>query len=145
MTIPESTRHSLFQRLNSRRLERWPSLSALDIKFRANFAYIKGINSGVAVPLFRLQYGGSASRWGFAIYLASHDGYERAVLPTGLLAGSPEDALDCACALYVGDEEPWSERELGELRTPLATAPEGRTGSSCEHAAAVGLCYLDGW
>jgi hypothetical protein len=205
MPIPESTRHSLSQRLNRRRVERWPSLSALDIKFRANFAYVKGINSDGAVPLLRLQYGGSASRWGFAIYLASHGGYERAVLPTGLLAGSPEEALDCACALYVGDEEPWHERELGDLRAPLFSrrqltplfdpaviargqaladtiddlyedewsivgtvadgkrsflamvhhgngplstecdCPEGRTGVSCEHAAAVGLCYVDGW
>ncbi len=109
---------SLTRRLNSRRVERWPSLSALDIKFRANFAYVKGINGDGAVPLFRLHYGGSASRCGFAIYLASHDGYERAILPTGLLAGSPEDALDCACALYVGDEEPSRESELGDLRTP---------------------------
>ncbi len=85
MPIPESTRHSLSERLNRRRVERWPSLSALDIKFRANFAYVKGINRDGAVPLIRLQFAGSASRWGFAIYLASHDGYERAVLPTGLL------------------------------------------------------------
>ena len=31
---------------------------------------------------------------------------------------------------------------------PLSTecdCPEGRTGVSCEHAAAVGLCYVDGW
>jgi uncharacterized Zn finger protein len=31
---------------------------------------------------------------------------------------------------------------------PLSTecdCPAGRTGVSCEDAAAVGLCYLDGW
>jgi len=51
----------------------------------------------------RLRYGGSAARWGFAIYLASQDGYEHAVLPTGAFAGLPEDALDCAAGLYLGD------------------------------------------
>jgi len=35
------------------------------------------------------------ARWGFAMYLASKDGYEDAVLPTGAFAGMPEDALDC--------------------------------------------------
>jgi len=49
----------------------------------------------------RLHYGGSAASWGFAIYLASKDGYEPAVLPTGVLAGAPEDALDTACGLYL--------------------------------------------
>ena len=38
---------------------------------------------------------------GFAVYLASKDGYEDSVLPTGAFAGPPEDALDCACGLYL--------------------------------------------
>jgi hypothetical protein len=38
---------------------------------------------------------------GFAVYLASKDGYEDSVLPTGGPAGPPEDALDCACGLYL--------------------------------------------
>ena len=37
----------------------------------------------------RLRYGGSAPRWGFAIYLASKDGYQVSVLPTGDMAGHP--------------------------------------------------------
>ena len=45
----------------------------------------------------------AAARWGFAMYLASKDGYEDAVLPTGAFAGLPEDALDCAAGLYLGD------------------------------------------
>ena len=49
----------------------------------------------------RLRYGGSATRWGFAIYLASKDGYQDSVLPTGMFAGSPQDALACACDLYI--------------------------------------------
>ena len=38
---------------------------------------------------------------GASIYRASHDDYEDSFLPTGMLAGSAEDALDCACALYL--------------------------------------------
>ena len=51
----------------------------------------------------RLRYGGSAVRWGFAIYLASIEGYDESVLTNGQFAGSPEDALDCACGLYLAD------------------------------------------
>ena len=50
-----------------------------------------------------LDYGGSAARWGFAIYLASKDGYEDSILPAGFTAGAPEDALDTACSLYLDD------------------------------------------
>lgn len=39
--------------------------------------------------------------WGFAIYLASRDGYQDNILPSGLPASSPEEALDCACGLYL--------------------------------------------
>jgi len=54
----------------------------------ANFAYVSG------------------SRWGVAIYLASKDGYEDSVLPS---AKSPEEALDCACGLYLNEPQAWSE------------------------------------
>ena len=37
------------------------------------------------------------------MYLASTDGYEDAVLPTGAFAGLPEDALDCAAGLYLSN------------------------------------------
>ena len=56
----------------------------------------------------RLRYGGSAARWGFAIYLASKGGYQDSVLPTGHFAGAPEDALDTACGLYLGDPTAWT-------------------------------------
>jgi hypothetical protein len=51
----------------------------------------------------RLRYGGSAARWGFAMYPAGKDGYDDAVLPTVAFAVLPEDALDCAAGLYLGD------------------------------------------
>jgi len=60
--------------------------------FRGAFAYVDGQHpNGDTLPLMRLRYGGSAARWGFAMYLASKDGYD-AVLPTGAFAGLAEDA-----------------------------------------------------
>jgi hypothetical protein len=64
---------------------------------------------GTILPLYRLRYIGTASIWGFAIYLASRDGYEDNILPIGgLPAGSPEEALDCVCGLYLNDPTGWS-------------------------------------
>ena len=45
--------------------------------------------------------------WGFAIYLASSNEYEDNILPSGLPFGSPEEALDCACGLYLNDPTAW--------------------------------------
>ncbi len=99
---PESTKTSLQQRLSAHTRTNWPQLAGIDTRFRGEFAYITGrLPDGENLPLMRLRYGGSAARWGFAIYLASKDGYEPAVLPTGVFAGAPEDALDTACGLYL--------------------------------------------
>ena len=62
---------------------------------------------GTSLPLCRLRYGGYANRWGFAIYLASKDGYEDSVLPSGYPVGTAEEALDCACGLYLNDPTAW--------------------------------------
>ena len=105
---PPSTKTSLQQRLSARARERWPELAGIDVKFRGEFAYVTGrLKDGDTQPLMRLRYGGSASRWGFAIYLASKDGYQNSALPTGVFAGAPEDALDTACGLYLGDPTAW--------------------------------------
>ncbi len=105
---PESTKTSLQQRLSGRARERWPQLAGLDVRFRSSFAYVTGrLPDGDTIPLMRLRYGGSAARWGFAIYLASKNGYQDSILPNGLTAGAPEDALDCACGLYLGDPTAW--------------------------------------
>jgi hypothetical protein len=48
------------------------------------------LEGGEALPLCRLRYAGSASLWGFAVYLASRDGYQDSVLPSGLPAGTPK-------------------------------------------------------
>jgi hypothetical protein len=105
---PESTKTSLRQRLTRHAEQRWPVLAAVKVRYRGEFAYIDGqLPGGATLPLCRLRYGGSASTWGFAIYLASKDSYENSILPTGHLAGSPEDALDCACGLYLNDPTTW--------------------------------------
>jgi len=79
---PESTKTSLQQRLSGRARERWPQLAGVDVKFRGGFAYVSGrLTNDVTLPLMRLRYGGYAASWGFAIYLASRNGYEPSVLP----------------------------------------------------------------
>ena len=104
----ESTKHSLQSRLSIHQQHRWPELAGIDVRFRTNFAYIDGrYPDGTTLKLCRLRYAGMAHTWGFAIYRASHDDYEDSYLPTGMPAGSPEDALDCACGLYLNDPTAW--------------------------------------
>ena len=109
MPIPEVTRAGLARRLDVHRRDRWPQLKELNIRYRANFAYLQGTTATDFYPLSlcRLRYLGSPDRWGFAIYLASRDGYEDSVLPNGSFTGTPEQALDCACGLYLNDVTAW--------------------------------------
>lgn len=99
---PASTKTSLQQRLTAHAHERWPQLDSVDVRFRGAFAYVTArMPDGDTMPLMRLRYGGSAARWGSAIYLASKDGYQDSVLPTGHSTGT-------ACSLYLGDPTPWT-------------------------------------
>jgi hypothetical protein len=122
---PASTKTSLQQRLSARARDRWPQLAGVDVRFRSGFAYVTArLPDGDTMPLMRLRYGGSASRWGFAIYLASKDGYQDSMLPTGYSAGSPEDALDTACGLYLGDPQPGLKSgSRRESHPPAPTEP----------------------
>ena len=105
---PASIKASLTQRLNHRARSRWPDLASVEVRFRSTFAYVDGRHAdGTVLKLCRLRYGGSAHTWGFALYRASHDDYQDTLLPNGLLAGSAEDALDCACGLYLNDPSAW--------------------------------------
>jgi hypothetical protein len=62
--IPESTKISLDQRLRDRQQVRWPTLADVQARFRGQFAYVDGhLPNGQVLPLCRLRYGGSASRW----------------------------------------------------------------------------------
>jgi len=108
MAIPQTARQSLQRRLEKRSHSRWPDLASLRLRFRADFAYVDGVLADDdVVSLCRLRYLGSDDRWGFAVYLYSREAYEESVLPTGLPAGSPEEALDCACGLYLNDPSAW--------------------------------------
>src|SRR6266550_1664422 len=77
---PESMQHHLRVRLNEHAKTRWPALKRVEVRFRAGFAYVDGIET---------------------------DGYEDNFLPSGRPSGSPEEALDCACGLYLGDPTAW--------------------------------------
>jgi len=93
------------------------------------------------LKLCRLRYGGSASMWGFAIYRASHDDYQPSYLPTGHSAGGPEDALDTACGLYLGDPTAWTSKSPDELpgmttSTPSGERPRGLSTAGCWHPLA---------
>ncbi len=105
---PESTKTSLRQRLSAHARERWPQLASVLVRYHGAFAYIDGqLPDGTTLPLCRLRYAGSAHTWGFAIYRASHDDYEPSILPSGSPAGTPQEALDCACGLYLADPTAW--------------------------------------
>jgi hypothetical protein len=102
---PDSMQHHLRVRLNARAKDHWPQLARVEVRFRTGFAYVSGeLKDGEQIPLCRLRFTGVLHTWGFALYLASRDKYEDNFLPTGLPFGSPEDCLDCACYLYLGDQ-----------------------------------------
>ncbi|MFJ8313630.1 MULTISPECIES: hypothetical protein [unclassified Streptomyces] len=98
----ESMQHHLRQRLNRHARERWPHVKAVTVHFRSGFAHVAAELAGEqTVPLCRLRFTGVMHTWGLALYPASSDSYRDNVLPSGLPAGSPEEALDCAGDLYL--------------------------------------------
>jgi hypothetical protein len=106
--IPESTRSSITLRILLHAKEHWPQLENLQVTCRGGFAYATAaLPGGQPQPLFRLRYGGSAHSLGFALYSHATERYEDAVLLTGSPTGTPQEALDTACTLYLagtGDE-----------------------------------------
>ncbi|MCM2388284.1 GNAT family N-acetyltransferase [Streptomyces albipurpureus] len=93
---------ALRQRLAGRAW-RWPFIVELTVRYRAGFAYLDALlDSGDELPLCRLRDTGDPDLWGFALYTVSTGRYEDAVLPTGHPAGTPEEALDWSCGLYLG-------------------------------------------
>jgi hypothetical protein len=98
LTIPESTKTSLAQRLRAHAKSNWPQMSTVHVRYRGQFAYVTGeLTDGEQLPLMRLRYGGSAHRWGTAIYVASRNSYEDQIW----LTGTVEDVLDLVCDLHV--------------------------------------------
>jgi hypothetical protein len=83
-------------------------LTDVTVRYRGKFAYVTGhLPGGQDLSLCRLRYAGHASIWGFAIYRASHDDCQDNYLPSGQPSGTPEEALDCACGLYLADPTAW--------------------------------------
>ena len=100
--IPASTRSSITLRLLDHAGKHWPQLDKVQVTCRGGFACVTGLlPSGEQLPLFRLRYGGSAHSFGFAIYSATRERYEDAVLLTGLPVGTPQEALDTACTIHL--------------------------------------------
>jgi hypothetical protein len=102
VAIPDSTKTSLAQRLRQHARDHWPRLAGLHVRYHGQFVYVEGeLADGDRLPLLRLRYNGSASTWGFGLYLASSGKYENQILPTGLPIGTAQEAFDCACDLYL--------------------------------------------
>jgi hypothetical protein len=101
--IPQSTCSSITLRLLGHAERHWPQLKDLQVTCRRGFAYAAAALPGddEPQPLFRLRYGGSAHSFGFAIYSWAAGRYEDAVLLTGSPLGTPQEALDTACTLYL--------------------------------------------
>jgi hypothetical protein len=58
--IPDSTKNSLHWRLADRAHARWPELTEVRMRYRANFAYVDAVlAAGPVIPLCRLRYLGS--------------------------------------------------------------------------------------
>ena len=140
---PASTKTSLGQKLRERARQRWPQLAGIGVRFRGQFAYITGkLPDGSELPLCRLRYVGYASTWGFAIYRASHDDYQDNYLPGGQPSGTPEEALDCACGLYLGDPTAWLTPPGADTPTDLqagALVPDLVVAGVLQDAAPGGL------
>ncbi|QRX95194.1 ATP-binding protein [Streptomyces noursei] len=113
---PESMQHHLRQRLNAHAAGRWPQLARVHVRFRTGFAYLDGeLKDGERVPLCRLRFTGVLHTWGFALYQAGNDSYRDGILPSGLPAGSAEEALDRAGDLYLKPHAPGGS---GPARVP---------------------------
>ncbi|WP_211771016.1 ATP-binding protein [Kutzneria sp. CA-103260] len=92
-------------------------MDAITLCFRAGFAYMAAeLPGGESLPLCRLRFTGVLHTWGFALYQASNDSYRDNILPSGLLAGSAEEALDCAGELYLKPHAPGGS---GPTRVPV--------------------------
>jgi len=117
-SIPSSTKASVTLTLVQRARERWPQITTLNVRYRGTFAYIDAeLTDGQTHKLCRLRYTGYSSTWRFAIYRYSHQDYQDSWLPNGTPSGTPEQALDTACGLYLGDITAWTEQTPTNFRT----------------------------
>jgi hypothetical protein len=87
--------------------QRWPQLEEVTIRWHGSYGYLTAYITEDDVPLCRIAYLGSPGDWGFAIYQAGTETYQESILPDGSPAGTPQQALDCACGLYLADPSAW--------------------------------------
>jgi hypothetical protein len=89
--------------------QRWPQLEEVTIRWRGSYGYVTAyLTEDDAIPLCRITYLGSPDDWEFAIYQASTQTYQESLLPSGPPTGTPHEALDCACGLYLADPTAWT-------------------------------------
>jgi hypothetical protein len=89
--------------------QRWPQLEEVTIRWHGSYYYVSGyVTEDDAIPLCRIAYLVSPGDWGFAIYQASTETYQESILPGGSHTGTPQEALDCACGLYLADPNAWT-------------------------------------
>lgn len=94
---------ALHQRLTAH-ARRWPQITEVTVRYRTGYAYIGAVlKDGDELQLCRLKDTGHPEMWRFALFTYSGERYEDNILPTGSPFGTPEDALDCAAGLYLGD------------------------------------------
>lgn len=117
--IPETHRVLLRQRLEGHVEQHWSEdCGGILLRFRGPYAYVdalpaepdhlEGIEGdkpgeleATPLQLCRIGYLGSRDRWAFAFYKYSDECYEPSILPSGEFAGEPEEAFDCAAAVYL--------------------------------------------
>lgn len=101
--IPESTRISLAQRLHTHASTRW-LLADVTVRYRAGFAYIDGrLPGGEVLPLCRRGTAGPHRPGDSLSTSPTPTATKTRSCPPAAFAGTPEDALDCAAALYLSD------------------------------------------
>jgi hypothetical protein len=97
--IPAST-NSLAQRLREHARKNWPQPAQIHVRYCGQFAHIDGeLADGERLPLMRLRYGGSAHRWGTAVYVAGKDKYEDQIWFSGK---HRRGVFDLVCNLHIG-------------------------------------------
>lgn len=111
--VPVSVRAKLVDRLERHVRRHWADrCERVSVRFAGRFAYVDAITGPTRrsrrlgldplVRLCRLAYLGG-EEWGFGFYKYSDEKYESSFLPTGSLAGTPEECFDCAANLYLQD------------------------------------------
>jgi len=104
MPSPTQAKTAALQARLTEHAKRWPQITEITVRYQAKFAYIDAVlDDGDELQLCRLRDTGHPEMWGFALFTYSNERYEDNILPTGLPFGTPEQALDCACGLYLDD------------------------------------------